>query len=81
MRLPLGLAIPFCEYSGGNGYVSPQLVRRVSAQKKAVKEGGFSLRELKILQRFIQRIWLRGHGRKRSLQISGRASRVRPGQC
>ena len=62
LRLSPGFAIPFCEHSGGDFNVSPELIGRVAAQKETVEKGRLSLRELKILQSFFG-LWARGYGR------------------
>src|SRR5271167_1139331 len=75
LRLAFGLAIPFREDSRGDANVAAKLVSRVTAQKEAVEKSGFTLRELEVLQSFIERIGCSRHGRNRSLQISASASR------
>ena len=63
-RLSPRLAIPLGEYGGGDFDIATQLLGRVAAEEQAVKESGLSLRELKILQRFVQRVGLCSHCRK-----------------
>jgi hypothetical protein len=75
LRLALGFAIPLCEDSRGNANIAAKFVSRVTAQEEAVEKRGFTLRELEVLQSFIERIGRSRHGRNRSLQISASASR------
>jgi hypothetical protein len=74
LRLALGFAIPLREDSGGYANVAAQFVGGVTAQKEAVEKCGFALRELEVLQTFVERIGHSRHGRNRSLQISMSAS-------
>ncbi len=53
---------PICEHRCGNFDVSAQLVSGMAAQKEAVEKGRFSLRELKVLHRFIG-LWARRYCR------------------
>jgi len=64
VRLALTLAVPLGQNRRRNGNVPPQLLRIVAAQEKAVKKCSFTLRELKILHDFVERIGLRCHSRK-----------------
>jgi hypothetical protein len=63
-RLAPRFAIPLGEYGGGDFDIAAQFLGRVAAEEQAVKESGLSLRELKILQRFVQRVGHRRHCRK-----------------
>lgn len=76
VRLALAFAVPFGHHRRGNGDIAPQLLGRMSAQKQAVEKGCLTLRELEILQRFVERIGQSRHSEKCSLQISTTASRV-----
>jgi hypothetical protein len=81
LRLFHGFAIPLGKHGGGNLDIAAQLLGRMAAQKETVEKGGFTLRELEVLQRLFhrsagQRIGLSGHGRKGSLQIWTLASRA-----
>src|SRR5208282_1769867 len=77
LRFAFALAVPLRQNCRRNLDVPPQFVRRVPAKKQAIKERGFTLRELKFLQGVVERAWQSRHGRKCSLQIFVRASRVR----
>ena len=63
-RLSPRFAIPLGKYGGGDLDVAAQFLGRVATEKQAVEESGLSLRELKILQRFVQRVGQRCHCRK-----------------
>jgi hypothetical protein len=73
-RLALGFTVPFSKNGGGYGDIPAKLVGFVASQEEAVEKGGFSLRELEVLQDFFYRIGLRGHIEKGSLQISALSS-------
>ena len=76
-----GVFLRFLMPLGQSGYghfdVPAKLLGRVAAKKETVEEGRFALRELKILQSFVEWVGQSGHRRNRSLQISTSASRVR----
>lgn len=55
-RVVLGFAMPLQLYGGRNFNVPAKLFCGVTAQKKAVKKGRLSLREVKIVLRLIRRI-------------------------
>jgi hypothetical protein len=77
VRLALRFAVPFGEHGGRDGDVTAELFGFVAAQEEAIEKRGFALRELEILQDLFNRIGLRGHIEKGSLQISPFASSVR----
>jgi len=64
MGLPLGFPVPLGQHRCGHRDIPAELVGRMPAQKKAVKKGRFALRELEVLQSFVERIGLCGHCRK-----------------
>ena len=74
LGLALGFAVPFSEHCGRDANVAAEFISRVAAEKKTVEKGGFALRELEVLQSFVERIGRGRHGRNRSLQISMSAS-------
>jgi hypothetical protein len=79
VRLALRLAVPFGEHRGGYADVAAELFGLVATQKEAIKKRGFALWELEILQDLFNRIGLRSHIEKGSLQISPLPSSVRTG--
>ena len=74
LRLALGFAVPFSEHCGRDANVAAEFIGRVATEKKTVEKCGLALRELEILQSFVERIGRSRHGRNRSLQISMSAS-------
>jgi hypothetical protein len=74
LGLAFGFAVPFSEHCGRDANVAAEFIGRVATEKKTVKKRGFALRELEVLQRFVERIGRGRHGRNRSLQISMSAS-------
>jgi len=77
VRLVLTFAVPLGEHGRRDGNIAAELVWFMTSQEEPVEEGGLTLRELEILQDFFDRIGLRGHIEKGSLQISALPSRVR----
>jgi hypothetical protein len=77
VRLALAFSVPFGQYGRGNGDVPSEFLRFVPAQEKPVEKSRFALRKLEILQHFLDRIGLRAHIGKGSLQVSALPSRVR----
>jgi hypothetical protein len=77
LRLTLRFAIPFGEDRCGDTNVAAEFISGMAAEKKAVKERGFALRELKVLQSLFERVGRGRHVENRSLQISASASRGR----
>jgi hypothetical protein len=75
LRLALCLAVPLGENGGWDADIAAQFIGGMAAEKQAVEKCGFALRELEVLQSFVERAGDSGHGRKRSLQISAMASR------
>lgn len=74
LRLALGFAVPFSEHCGRDANVAAEFIGRVATEKKTVEKRGFALRELEVLQSFVEWIGCSRHGRNRSLQISMSAS-------
>ena len=74
LGLALGFAIPLSKHRGGDANVAAQFVGGMATKEKAVEKRGFALRELEVLQSFVERIGRGRHGRNRSLQISMSAS-------
>jgi len=74
LGLALGFAVPFGEDCGRDANIAAEFIGGVAAEKKAVEKRGFALRELEVLQSFVERIGRGRHGRNRSLQISMSAS-------
>jgi hypothetical protein len=74
LGLALGFAIPLGENGGGYANVAAEFIGGMASQKEAVEKCGFALRELEVLQSFVERVGHSRHGRNRSLQISMSAS-------
>ena len=74
LGLALAFAVPFSEDCGRDANVAAEFIGRVATEKKTVEKCGFALRELEVLQSFVERIGRGRHGRNRSLQISMSAS-------
>jgi hypothetical protein len=60
-RFPHRFPIPFRKHRCRDSDISAKLIRRMAAQKQAIKEGRLALRELKILQRVFYRVWQGRH--------------------
>lgn len=78
-RLALGFAVPFGKYGGRYGDIPAKLFGFMATQEEAIEKRGFPLRKLEVLQDLLDRIGLRGHIGKGSLQISALASSLRAG--
>ena len=77
LRLASGFAIPLSKSGCGDRDIAAELLGRVSAEKEAVKEGSFALRELEVPEAIVEGLRLRGHERNRSLRVFKPTSRVR----
>ena len=57
LRFTFGISMPFGQDGRRHFDIATQLFRRVSTQKKTVKESGFALRERKIRDHFRRQRW------------------------
>ena len=69
-RRPGCFLVPLRQHGRWNLNIAPKFIGGVATQKETIKKRRFTLRELKILQRFFYRVGNRSHRRNRSLPIS-----------